>query len=72
MGGSARAEQEMSCQAAYTVTLSPGMGSEPVLDSVFHTGGESGKLDCGSGGTGTIGIDGRYGTKDPRDVHLGR
>jgi hypothetical protein len=32
---------------------------------VLHTGGESGKLDCGSGGTGTIGIDGRYGTGDP-------
>lgn len=65
MGGSAGADQEMSCQGAYTLTLSPGLGSEPVSDGVFHSGGESGKLDCGSGGTGTIGIDGRYGTGDP-------
>lgn len=65
IGGSAGAEQEVSCQGAYTVTLSPGFGVEPVSDIVFHTGGESGTLDCGRGGTGTIGIDGRVGTGDP-------
>ncbi len=64
-GGSAGAEQEMSCTAEYSVTLSPGLGPEPVSDGVFHSAGETGTIDCGSGGTGTIGIDGRYATGGP-------
>ena len=64
-GESAGAGQEVSCKGAYTVTLAPGLGTEPVSDAVYHSGGESGKIDCGSAGTGTIGIDGRYGTGDP-------
>ncbi|MGH8990516.1 MAG: hypothetical protein ACRDZ7_03195 [Acidimicrobiia bacterium] len=65
IGGPAEAESEMACKGEYSLVASPGLGSEPVSDVVFHTGGESGKLDCGSGGVGTIGIDGRLGTEQP-------
>lgn len=59
----AAAQQGTRCTAEFEVTLSPGIGSEPV-SGVFHTGGETGTFDCG-GRTGTAGVDGRYGTKDP-------
>jgi hypothetical protein len=60
----AAAQQETPCKAEYSITLSPGYGSKPVSDAVYHSDGESGTIDCG-GRTGTIGIDGRYATKNP-------
>ena len=38
---------------------------------VFHTHTESGRIDCGQGRTGTIGVDGRYGTAGPASCQQG-
>lgn len=46
------------------VTVEPGLSTEP-NSGVFHTHTETGTIDCGDRGKGTIGLDGRYGTKDP-------
>lgn len=46
------------------ITVDPGLSTEP-NSGVFHTHTEKGTIDCGDGGQGTIGLDGRYGTADP-------
>jgi len=60
VSGPAGADPGMACKGEYIVTASPGLGTKPADGGSLHTGGESGKLDCGTGGTGTIGIDGRF------------
>ncbi len=62
-GTATGAEEGTRCTGELVATLTPGIGSEPV-SGVFHSDGESGRLDCG-GRTGTIGEDGRYGTETP-------
>lgn len=56
--------QDTACKAEYILTISP-FGTQPVSHGTAHSGGESGTINCGSGSTGTIGFDGRYGTKEP-------
>jgi hypothetical protein len=59
----AGADEGRRCTAELVISFSPGVGSEPT-SGVFHSDGDSGRLDCG-GPTGTIGEDGRYGTGKP-------
>lgn len=59
----AQQQQGIPCTADWVVSLSPGIGSDPV-SGAWHSGGETGTVDC-QGRKGTFGGDGRYGTKDP-------
>ncbi|MGH9039348.1 MAG: hypothetical protein ACRDZ3_03870 [Acidimicrobiia bacterium] len=58
-----QAQEGTHCTAELDIDLSPGIGSEP-SSGTFHSDGESGTFSCDGGGEGTIGVDGRYGTKD--------
>ena len=53
-----------SCGAEGDFTADPGLSTSPSSGTVT-TGGETGTLSCKGGGKGTMGFDGRYGTKDP-------
>ena len=50
--------------------VDPGLSTEP-NSGVFHTHTENGRIDCGQGRTGTIGVDGRYGTAGPASCQQG-
>jgi hypothetical protein len=64
MTGTAEAQQGTHCTGEFDITISPGIGAEP-SSGVFHSpDGENGTINCDGGGTGTAGVDGRYGTKD--------
>lgn len=53
-----------SCTAEGDFSADPGLSTSPSSGTVT-TGGETGALDCKGDGKGTLGFDGRYGTKDP-------
>lgn len=67
----AGAQTQTSCKGQYVVTLSPGIGSEPVEHGEFGSGGETGTITCDDGRTGTLGVDGRYGTGGPTSCTSG-
>ena len=60
----------VSCTAEGDFTVNPGLSTSP-SSGTFTTGGDTGTLDCKGGGKGTIGIDGKYGTKDPDSCSAG-
>lgn len=62
-GPAAPASAGRSCSGEVDVTATPGLSSQP-SSGYLHTGGETGKMTCGSQ-SGPLGFDGRYGTKDP-------
>ncbi len=56
--------ESVSCTAEGDFTVTPGLSTSPT-SGTFTTGGETGTLSCKGGGKGTMGFDGKYGTKDP-------
>lgn len=67
----AAAQQDARCTVeVHDIVVDPGLSTEP-NSGVFHTHTEKGTIDCGGGRTGTIGIDGRYGTADPDSCQAG-
>lgn len=52
------------------LVLDPGLATEP-NSGVFGTTTETGTIDCGRNRRGTIGVDGRYGTKGPASCQSG-
>ncbi len=49
------------CTVEVVLVASPGLSQEPG-SGAYHTGGETGKMSCADGRSGTYGTDGRYGT----------
>src|SRR4051794_23774214 len=63
--------QKTQCTFASTITLGPGLSVVPSTGT-FSSGGETGTVTCDGPvrgivptGPGTLGVEGRYGTKDP-------
>ena len=56
--------ESASCTAEGDFTANPGLSTSPSSGTV-STGGDTGALDCKGLGKGTMGFDGKYGTKDP-------
>src|SRR5262245_6165628 len=72
LGGAAgAADTQTHCTFSTTVTLAPGLSVAP-SSGTFTSGGETGTVSCDGPvrgivptGPGTLGVVGRYGTKDP-------
>ncbi len=64
------AAESVSCTAEGNFTVNPGLSTSP-SSGTFTTDGDTGTLDCKGGGKGTVGIDGKYGTKDPDSCSAG-
>jgi hypothetical protein len=73
----AQAETKTNCSFASTITLEPGLSIVPSAGT-FTSGGETGTVTCDGPvrgivptGPGTLGVQGRYGTKDPDTCFAG-
>ena len=71
------AEPQTNCRFATEVTLSPGLSVKP-SSGTFASDGESGRVECDGpvrgihpSGPGTLGVMGKYGTKDPDTCFAG-
>ena len=58
------------CTVEVNLTASPGLSQE-AGSGTYHTGGETGKMQCADGRSGTYGNDGRYGTGKPSTCSSG-
>ena len=52
-----------ACAFSASVDLTPGLSAQPGTGT-FTTNGPTGTIDCGES-SGTLGFEGKYGTKDP-------
>jgi hypothetical protein len=73
----ARAEAKTRCTFTSAIALQPGLSIVPST-GVFTSNGESGTVSCDGPvrgivptGPGTLGVEGRYGTKDPDTCFAG-
>jgi len=71
------AEPQTNCRFATEVNLSPGLSVKP-SSGTFASDGESGRVECDGpvrgihpSGPGTLGVMGKYGTKDPDTCFAG-
>jgi hypothetical protein len=73
----ARAASKTNCRFTSAIALEPGLSVVPSAGT-FSSGGETGTVTCDGPvrgivptGPGTLGVDGRYGTKDPDTCFAG-
>jgi hypothetical protein len=73
----ARADPKTTCTFTSAISLQPGLAVVP-SSGVFTSGGETGTVSCDGPvrgivptGPGTLGVEGRYGTKDPDTCFTG-
>ena len=73
----ARADTKTHCSFTSAIALQPGLSVLP-SSGVFTSGGETGTVTCDGPvrgivptGPGTLGVEGRYGTKDPDTCFTG-
>jgi hypothetical protein len=76
-GAQPSAGHKTNCTFESTITLQPGLSVVPSTGT-FSSGGETGTVSCDGPvrgivptGPGTLGVDGRYGTKDPDTCFAG-
>src|SRR5438128_2228699 len=72
------ADSPTHCMFTSTITLAPGLSVVPSAGT-FSSGGETGTVSCDGPvrgivptGPGTLGVEGRYGTKDPSTCFRGQ
>jgi hypothetical protein len=68
--GDAGAAGRMRCTFELDVVVEPGLSASG-SSGTFSSRGETGTIDCGKDGHGTIGTDGKYGVKDPDSCSSG-
>ena len=56
---------DRTCTISGTMSLMPGLGTEPSSGTFSEGSGELGTIDCGYGHSGTFAMDGHYGSRDP-------
>jgi hypothetical protein len=66
----AAGQADTKCTVEVIIGVSPGLSQE-ASSGPYHTDGETGRMRCADGRSGTYGTDGRYGTEQPATCSSG-